>query len=230
MPNFIYKAQNAQGLSVSGSIEAETYDEVMRILSLKNFSKIEIREKKMSIFDFFLALNNKIEKSTSSKKVKLQELAIMSRQLATLIDAGVSLLDAVYEVSSMVQNKYLNSVLLNICDNIKSGQKLSISLEKYKNIFDNTYISMVNLGEKTGNLGKIFIDLADYLESNVRLIRKIKAASSYPIFVGVFFAIVFCGIVFVLIPKFQDMFASFGATLPLPTMIIMNFSNFNYEF
>ena len=53
MPNFIYKAQNAQGLSVSGSIEAETYDEVMRILSLKNFSKIEIREKKMSIFDFF---------------------------------------------------------------------------------------------------------------------------------------------------------------------------------
>ena len=218
MPKFVYKAQNAQGLLVTGSIEAATYDEVMRILSLKNFSKIKIREKKPSIFDFLLALNDKIEKSTSSKKVKLQELAIMSRQLATLVDAGVSLLDAVYEVSYMVQNKYLSDVLLNVCDNIKAGQKLSTSIEKYRNIFDNTYISMVNLGEKTGRLGKVFIDLADYLESNVKLIRKIKAASSYPIFVGVFFAIVFCGIVFVLIPKFQDMFASFGAALPLPTM------------
>ena len=226
MPKFIYKAQNAQGLTVSGFIEAKTYDEAMGILSLKNFSKIDIREKRMSIFDFFIALNDKIEKSTSSKKVKLQELAIMSRQLATLVDAGVSLLDAVSEVSSMVQNKYFSSVLLNICDDIKAGQKLSTSIEKYKNIFDNTYISLVNLGEKTGNLGKVFIDLADYLESNVRLIRKIKSASSYPIFVGVFFVVVFCGIVFILIPKFQDMFASFGATLPLPTMIIMNFSNF----
>lgn len=226
MPEFMYKAQNLEGTSVSGSINAKTDSEAKEMLSLKGFFKIEVR--KVSFFgklwNFLVDLNDKLKKNTSIK-IKTQEIAIVARQLATLVNAGVNLLDAVSDISSMVQNKDFRKVLLDIADNIKAGKTFSDSLVKYNKIFDNTFVSMVTVGEKTGKLGKVLIDLANYMENTVKLIRKIKAAASYPIFVFIFFIIAFFGIVLVLIPKFQDMFASFGAELPLPTLMVMHFSN-----
>lgn len=224
MPKFSYKAQNSIGLPVSGSVFAENEMSAKAILGLKGFSKVELR--KASFLGFLADLNAKLEKSTSNTTVKPQEVAIVSRQLATLVNAGVNLLEAVSDVAVMVQNKYFSSVLLDVAEDIRGGKTLSDSLSKYKKIFDNTFISMISVGEKSGRLGKVLLDLAAYLENSVKLMRKIKSASAYPMFVGIFFVIVFFGIVLVLIPKFQDMFASFGASLPLPTQIVMNFSNF----
>ena len=227
MPKFMYEAQDSLGKVVSGSINAETDNEAKELLSLKGFSRIKLRQ--ASFWGFLVEVNAKIEKSTANKSVKIQEIAVVCRQLATLVNAGVSLFESVFEVSAMVQNKYLSSVLLDISKDIKSGKQFSDSLLKYKKIFDNTFVSMIAVGERTGKIGKVLLDLAVYLENNVKLRRKIKSASSYPLFVGIFFVIVFFGIVLVLIPKFQEMFASFGTDLPLPTLIVMKFSNFFIE-
>jgi type IV pilus assembly protein PilC len=224
MPKFKYKAVNSIGLPVSGVVNAMNENAAFSELGMKGFSRIEL--KKSSFGGFLADLDAKLKKSTAKTKVKPQEIAVVSRQLATLVNAGVNILEAVSDVAVMVQNPYFSSVLLKIAEDVRSGSTLSQALSKYRKIFDNTFISMISVGEKSGQLGKVLLDLAAYLENSVKLIRKIKSASAYPMFVGIFFVIVFFGIVLVLIPKFEEMFASFGAELPLPTQIVMNFSNF----
>jgi len=123
MPKFSYKAQNSIGLPVSGSVFAENEMSAKAILGLKGFSKVELR--KASFLGFLADLNAKLEKSTSNTTVKPQEVAIVSRQLATLVNAGVNLLEAVSDVAVMVQNKYFSSVLLDVAEDIRGGKTLS---------------------------------------------------------------------------------------------------------
>lgn len=224
MPKFNYKASNSLGVNVSGSVNSETENGAIAELRMKGYSNIQIN--KSSFGGFLGDLDAKIQKMTASTKVSMQETAIVSRQLSTLINAGVNVLEAVSDVATMVQNAYFSSVLLNIAEDVKSGSTLSTALGKYKKIFDNTFVSMIAVGERSGKLAKVLSDLAEHLENSVKLRRKIKAAMSYPMFVGGFFIIVFIGIVFILIPKFEDMFASFGAELPLPTQMVVNVSHF----
>ena len=224
MPKFNYTASNSLGVHVSGSVNSETENGAIAELRMKGYSNIHINK---SAFGGFLGeLDAKLQKMTASTKVSMQETAIVCRQLSTLVNAGINVLEAVSDVSAMVQNPYFKSVLLKISENVKSGATLSDSLAKYKKIFDNTFVSMVAVGERSGKLAKVLADLAEHLENSVKLRRKIKAAMSYPMFVGCFFIVVFIGIVFILIPKFEDMFASFGAELPLPTQMVVNVSHF----
>ncbi|MBR3628423.1 MAG: type II secretion system F family protein [Elusimicrobia bacterium] len=224
MPKFRYKASNSLGVMVSGSVNSETENGAIAELRMKGYSNIEIN--KSAFGGFFGDLDAKLQKMTSSTKVSMQETAIVSRQLSTLVNAGVNVLEAVSDVAAMVQNAYFSSVLLKIAEDVKGGSTLSEALSNYKKIFDNTFTSMVAVGEKSGKLAKVLADLAEHLENSVKLRRKIKSAMSYPIFVGGFFIVVFIGIVFILIPKFEDMFASFGAELPLPTQMVVNVSHF----
>ena len=224
MPKFNYKASNSLGLAVSGSINSETENGAIAELRMKGYSDIQIN--KSALGGFLGDLDAKIQKMTASTKVTMQETAIVSRQLSTLVNAGVNVLEAVSDVAAMVQNQYFNSVLLKIAEDIKSGSTLSDALANYKKIFDNTFVSMVAVGEKSGKLAKVLADLAEHLENAVKLRRKIKSAMSYPMFVGGFFVIVFIGIVFILIPKFEDMFLSFGAKLPFLTQLIVDISHF----
>ena len=146
--------------------------------------------------------------------------------LRLVTSVGVNVLDALTDVSQMVQNPYFSRVLLKVCDEVKGGKDLSAALLSYPKIFNNAFVSMIKVGEKAGQLAQVLSDLAAYTESSVKLRAKIKSAASYPIFVGTFFVLVFFGIVFILIPKFEEMFLSFGAELPLPTRIVMAVSNF----
>lgn len=225
MPKFKYKANNSLGVEVSGSVNSDTQNGAIAELRMKGFTNISISK---SAFGSGILgdLDAKLQKMTASTKVSMQETAIVSRQLATLVNAGVNLLESVSDVAAMVQNPYFKGVLLKIAEDIKGGSTFSSALANYKKIFDNTFVSMVAVGEKSGKLAKVLDDLAEHLENTVKLRRKIKAATSYPMFVGGFFIVVFIGIVFILIPKFEDMFASFGAELPLPTQIVVNVSNF----
>lgn len=222
MPNFKYNAHNSIGMKVSGSVNAPSENAAMAELRMKGFTQISLSQGG----GFFADLDAKLRKGTSKTKVSLQELAIVSRQLSTLVNAGVNVLESVSDVAVMVQNKYFSSVLLKIAEDLRGGANFSDSLAKYPKIFDNTFVSMIAVGEKSGKLAKVLSDLATHIENTVKLRRKIKSAASYPIFVGSFFVIVFIGIVFVLIPKFEDMFASFGAELPWMTQVVVNVSHF----
>lgn len=224
MPKFKYTAKNSIGTVVTGSVEAISEVEVISNLGSKGFSDIQIQ--KSSIGGFLKSLDNKLDGGKVKRgKVKTQEVAIFSRQLATLVNAGVNVLDAISDVSVMVSNPYFSHVLLTIAEDVKGGKNLSEALSVHKKVFDSAFVSMVAVGEKSGKLAKVLEDLSSYLENSVKLRRKIKSAAAYPIFVGTFFVLVFFGLVLGIIPKFEEMFSSFGATLPLPTRMVMGFSN-----
>ena len=183
MPTFKYNANNSIGMKVTGSVNAPSENAAMAELRMKGFTQISLSQGG----GFFADLVAKLRKGTSKTKVSLQELAIVSRQLSTLVNAGVNVLEAVSDVAVMVQNKYFSSVLLKIAEDLRGGANFSDSLAKYPKIFDNTFVSMIAVGEKSGKLGKVLADLATHIENTVKLRRKIKAAASYPIFVGSFF-------------------------------------------
>lgn len=222
MPNFKYSAHNSIGMKVTGSVNAPSENAAMAELRMKGFTQISLSQGG----GFFADLDAKLKKGTSRTRVSLSELAIVSRQLSTLVNAGVNVLESVSDVAVMVQNAYFSSVLLKIAEDLRGGANFSDSLAKYPKIFDNTFVSMIAVGEKSGKLAKVLADLATHIENTVKLRRKIKSAASYPMFVGSFFLIVFFGIVFVLIPKFEDMFSSFGAELPWMTQVVVNISHF----
>ncbi len=222
MPKIHYKAKNARGRLINASIEAANANRAMEMLVAKGYTEIEIKK---SLIDSIkkLGLTNK---RAETGKVKMNDIAVFARQLATMVNAGVNILEAVQDVSMMVQNKYFSGVLQRVVKDIKNGLPLSQALSKHKQVFDNTFVSMISVGERSGQLGEVLLDLADYIENSVKLRRKIKSAAAYPIFVGSFFLIVFLGIVLFLIPKFEEMFASFGADLPALTKMVVSLSHF----
>ncbi|MFA7674701.1 MAG: type II secretion system F family protein [Endomicrobiia bacterium] len=225
MSKFSYKAMDSTGKTVSGVEEAESQQSAISRLKFQGLTVLSIESSENS--NFFSRLDAKLQAKTTKKggKIKTTEIAIFCRQLSTLVNAGVNVLDAISDIALMVTNPYFSSVLSNISEDVKSGKNLSDALAAYPKIFDNAFVSMVMVGEKSGKLARVLEDLALFLESSVKLRRKIKSAAAYPVFVGTFFVFVFFGLVLGIIPKFQEMFASFGATLPLPTRMVMNFSN-----
>ncbi|MFA7073794.1 MAG: type II secretion system F family protein [Endomicrobiaceae bacterium] len=224
MPKFSYKAMNSSGKTVSGIEEAESKQSAMSKLKIQGLTVFSIESSEGG--NFFSRLDAKLQaKTRKNGKVKTADIAIFCRQLSTLVNAGVNVLDAISDIALMVTNPYFGTILTNISEDVKSGKNLSDALSGYPKLFDNAFISMIMVGEKSGKLARVLEDLAGFLENSVKLRRKIKSAASYPVFVGTFFIFVFFGLVLGIIPKFQEMFASFGAELPLPTKMVMNFSN-----
>ena len=219
MPKYYFKARNAKNELIEGTRTAGSDKEVITTLSSEGlvvFSVVESGEK--------FAKSEKKPKGAQGGNIKAQDVAIFRRQFSTLINAGVTIVDAVEDVGEMSINMRLQKILRGIAVDIRGGSTLSDSMKKYQNTFGRVFVSLIAAGERSGKLGKILQDLAKYLEASVKLKRKVQSASSYPLFVLGFFAFALSGIVLFLIPRFKTMFASFGAELPLPTQIVMNIS------
>jgi len=224
MSKFTYKVMDQTGQVITGKEEADSKNQMIEKLKISGFTVLEVKEE-IGLFAKLNSINLSGGKKASGK-VKGDEVAIFCRQMATLVNAGVNILDAVSDIAIMMSNPYFSLTLKKVGESVKAGKTLSESLSEYPKIFDNAFLSMILVGEKSGKLSEVLEDLAAYMEKTVKLRRKIKSAASYPIFVGCFFILVFFGLVLGLIPKFEEMFSSFGATLPLPTRIVMGFSRF----
>jgi len=224
MSKFTYKVMDQTGQVITGKEEADSKNQMIEKLKISGFTVLEVKEE-IGLFAKLNSINLSGGKKASGK-VKGDEVAIFCRQMATLVNAGVNILDAVSDIAIMMSNPYFSLTLKKVGESVKAGKTLSESLSEYPKIFDNAFLSMILVGEKSGKLAEVLEDLAAYMEKTVKLRRKIKSAASYPIFVGCFFILVFFGLVLGLIPKFEEMFSSFGATLPLPTRIVMGFSRF----
>lgn len=221
MPKFYFKARNAKNELIEGARTASSEQEVLSSLADSGLVVFSIEESG----EMFSKTENPARGGGSGGKIKTQDIAIFSRQFATLINAGVTIIDAIEDVSEMSTNAKLRVMLKNIASDIRAGSTLSEAMRKYQKAFGTVFVVLMAAGEKSGKLAKILKDLASYLENSVKLGRKVKSASSYPLFVVIFFTLALAGIVFGLIPRFKAMFASFGAQLPLPTLIVMNISN-----
>ena len=230
MPLFKYQAVDSRGQSVRGSKDFPSKKDAIASLRGEGLTPISIEEAGgagAAIARTFKSAAKPKYKNAAKVpgKVKIDDIALFCRQLATLVGAGVNLLEAVEDISDMANNPKMRATLKEVAEGLRSGTPLSDALRKHK-IFTKTLTSMVEVGEKSGKLSKVLADLALYLENNVKLIRKIKSASTYPIFIGSFFIIVLLALVIGIIPRFEEMFLSFGADLPAPTKMVMGVSQF----
>lgn len=232
MPLFKYQAVDARGQTVRGSREFPSKKEVIAFLRGERLTPTSIEElgggARAAIARSFSSAAKPKYKSAAKMpgKIKVDDVALFCRQLATLVGAGVNLLEAVDDIADMSNNPKMRATLKEVAENLRSGTPLSDALKKHSKTFNKTLTSMVEVGERSGKLAKVLGDLALYLENNVKLIRKIKSASTYPMFIGIFFILVLLALIVGIIPRFEEMFLSFGADLPTPTKIVMNISRF----
>jgi len=216
MPNFAYTVRDATGQMIPGSSEAENEDILRKRLTENNFTVVEIKQ-----------IKSTQKRIGGFGGVKKTDLSIMCRQFSTMIDAGVTLVRCLSVLSAQATNPKLKAILNDIQAEVEGGSTLSRALEKYPNTFDRLFIGLVNAGEIGGALEESLQRLSQFLESDVELRRKVKAAMTYPIIIFAFATLVVLGLMTFVLPKFMGLFKDLGIKeLPGPTAVLQACSNF----
>lgn len=173
-----------------------------------------------------LAKQKALEKKSTKYKLPLGELALFTQQLASLLNAGLPLVQCLEALQDQTEDPVFRIIIREVRTDISSGNSFSSAVKKFPRAFNSLFISMIEAGEASGALAEILSKVASYFESTVKLSKKVKSAMTYPIAViGLAVALVNVLLIFV-IPVFAAMFADFGAKLPAPTQMLIDFSNF----
>ncbi len=220
MATFNYQVRDRAGKMVSGSLEAENQGAVAAKLRSMGYSPVSIDQVKDS------ALQKELSIPGFGTKVGLKDLAIFSRQFATMINSGLSLLRALTILAEQTENKELSRVIGEVQDAVEAGKSLSAAMAVHEKVFPKLYIAMVRAGETAGMLDQVLMRIADTMEKDVALRGKIKAALTYPVIVFIL-AILLTGVMLIfIVPTFASLFSSLGGTLPVPTRILVAASEF----
>jgi type IV pilus assembly protein PilC len=215
MPTFTYSARPATGGEMqTGELELPSKDDVLAHLHRQRLIPVSVREKPKEI------------NLTFGTGVKTRDIVIFTRQFATMINSGLPLVQSLDILAEQTENQALRKTISEVLYDVESGHTLADALGKHPKIFTELYVNMVAAGEAGGILDTILLRLATFLEKNDALIRKIKGAMIYP---AVIFAVAGAAILILLIfviPTFQQMFATAGIPLPLPTQIVIGASAF----
>lgn len=218
MPKFNYTATK-DGKSITGTVEAASQDAVVTMLGRQNARVLVIKEvsNKFNLF------------SKKGGSVKQKDLVIFTRQLSTMVSAGVPLVRSLATLQGQTDNKYFSKAISGISKDIEGGMALNEALSKYPNIFNDIYVNMVRAGEAGGILDEILKRLAAQVEKDATIRKKIKSASAYPIAIFGITIVAFFGIMIFVIPKLGAIIKDLGgpdAQLPIYTQIMLNGSNF----
>lgn len=227
MAKYFYVARDSNGKRREGMIEADSNTAVIGILRRQQFVPVEI--KLVGERGGLVGITEK-KKVYRKGKVSLAEMALFSRQLATMLEAGIPILDSIQDLAEQTPNKYFSYVLKDISSEVREGSSFSRALSRHPKVFSQLYIALVLSGEESGNLVEVLKDLSSELEDQLTLLRKVRQAVSYPIVILIFFVGVVAFVFLYLVPKFQEIFESFGAQLPLFTRIILEISRFSLKF
>lgn len=219
---FEYKGRTDDGMMVSGVQEAADLDALGAALILSKITPIEIKQKAAGAVAFNLF----------EEKVTSLDVMLFSKQMYTLLKAGIPIMRALAGIQSSVGNAKLAQVVGQLRVSLDSGRELSMAMTEHPKVFDNFYISMIRVGEGTGNLDNIFLRLSEHIEFERFMRGQIKSALQYPTFVLIAMAIAIVVINVMVIPQFEKVFASMHTDLPLITKMLIAFSNFmrNYWF
>lgn len=213
---YAYKGRDADGKVVKGRLDAATEGAVASRLRTMGVSPISIQESKDGT-----GLSKEIRIPGFSKGVGLKDLSIMSRQMATMIAAGLSLLRTLTILSEQTANKELSRILRAVTTDVESGISLSDALNKHAESFPPIMINLIRAGEIGGFLDDALETIAKNFESEVKLRGTIKSALTYPVIVLIMSLVSVVAMLVFIVPVFQKMFASLGGTLPLPTLILV---------
>ncbi|MBI3849179.1 MAG: type II secretion system F family protein [Verrucomicrobia bacterium] len=214
MPSFSYVArETGTGREIRSTVEAGSEQAAISALLNRNLLVVSIQEK--------LSKKGK----TGGGRVSLAELVIFTRQLATMIDAGLGMVTSLQGLAEQTTNKVMRDVIKDVCTRVEGGDSFSEALQKHPKAFSRLYVSMVAAGEKGGLLATILARLATYLENSARLRKKIKSAMMYPTAVTIVAIGITIFLLVKVVPVFGEIFSGFGAKLPAPTQFLINLSN-----
>ncbi len=226
MPLYSYVGRHVDGSKATGSIEAATSEAVASALQQQSIIvlRIQIAEQNSG------TQTQRQVKLSMLERVSLDEVIMLSRQLASLTRAGVPIIAALRGLSDTVNNPLVTSSLSGVADNLEKGQELSVALSQYPKLFSNLYVSMVRIGENTGRIDQAFSQMSSYLNLERQTIRNLKQATRYPMFVMGAIVVLITVVNLFVIPNFKDVFDSIGGQLPWQTILLINISDFALAF
>ena len=211
MSTFNYTALDKLGKKKKGVLSAQSEREARKFIKDLNLTPITVTQ------------SEGIRGIKS--KVKNKDIVIMTRQIATLLEANTSIIDALKITADQINNKDLITILYSLREDVIQGKRLGQSMMKYPGVFDNTYSSLVTAGDSSGNLDTIFNKLADYLEESASIRQKVISALTYPFILIGFSIIVIISLLVFVLPQVINQFIKAGAELPLITKLLLGLSN-----
>jgi type IV pilus assembly protein PilC len=214
MPSFSYIARDSgTGREIRSSVDASSEANAVAALLNRNMMVISIQEK--------IAKKGR----TSGGKVALADLVIFTRQLATMVDAGLAMVQSLQALGEQSENKLMREVIKDVTTRVEGGDSFSEALQKHPKVFNKLYVSMVGAGERGGLLAEILSRLATYLENTARLRKKVKSSMMYPTAVTIVAIGITIFLLVKVVPTFSDIFSQLGGKLPTPTQYLINVSN-----
>lgn len=216
MPTYAYTARAKNGTKQQGTLTADTRQAATQMLQQKGLIADKLVEKKGR-----LAGGPKL-----NKRVKTTELLVFTRQLSTIVSAGLPLMQGLDILADQTEDPNFGAIIDAIAQDVESGETFSDALRKYPKAFPDLYVSMVRSGEASGDLDGVLLQLADYLEASEELKRRIKSAMTYPVVAFGMIILIASGLIIFVVPQFATIFEQMGGTLPAPTRILIAISNF----
>src|SRR5678815_1347461 len=211
MPSYTYVARDAAtGREIRSTLDAQNEQSAIQALLGRNLLVVSIQEK--------VGKKGK----TAGGSVPLGDLVVFTRQLATMLDAGLAMVQSLQALAEQTTNKVMRDVIKDVCVRVESGDSFSQALVKHPKVFNRLYVCMVDAGEKGGLLAEILARLATYLENTARLRKKVKSAMMYPIVVTVIAIGITTFLLIKVVPVFAEIFSGFGAKLPAPTQFLID--------
>ena len=214
MKKFKYRAMKNDGTKTNGEYEANSREDVMEMITSNGYYPLKVEEV--------------VESATINikRKIKVKEISIFCRQMYTMLDAGVPLINALNLMSTQVTNKHLVEIVKELEEDVRKGEMLSNSMRKFPEAFPTLLTSMVESGEASGNLDEMFLRMSTHFEKENKINNKVKAAMIYPIILAIVGVAALAVVMVFVMPTFVSLFDSSGAELPFATRILIGLSDF----
>ncbi len=217
MPKFQYKAQNMSGKIIEGVYDAPNQQAVTDMIRQKSFYHLEIKE---------IVEGKDIKEFGIFSKIGIKDIAVFCRQFSSILKAGVPLIQCLSMLSGQIENKVLQSIIKNVCEEVQKGSSLSQAMSLHENKFPPLLINMVAAGEMSGTLDNSLEVMSEHFEKDNKLQQKVKSAMIYPMVLCIVTICVVWLLLVKVVPTFIGMFESAGAELPTPTKILIAMSEF----
>ena len=221
MALYDYRGRNPQGVQVTGQLEGPSRDAVASQLAGRGVTPLDISEHQLK-----QSFSERYQEWRGGGKVDTVDLIMFCRQMYTITKAGIPLIKGVRGLAASLRHLGFQKVLNDIADQLETGMELSVSMRRHPEVFNNLFLSLVNVGENSGQLDQAFLQLSQYLERDMDTSKRIKSALRYPSFVLMALVAAMVAVNMLVIPAFADMFSKFNADLPLPTRILLGTSEF----
>ncbi len=216
MPTFAYVAHTRDGKKQKGTQTADSRQSAVQALQARGLIADEVKESAKG--------GASAQMGARGPKIKTAEVLIFTRQLSTIVNSGLPLLQGLDILAEQTEEPRFAKVIHSIGQEVESGGTFSESLRKFPRVFPDLYVSMVRAGEASGNLDGVLLQLADYMEATEELKRRIKSAMTYPVVAFSMIVLIAAGLIIWVVPQFAEIFNSFGKELPAPTQFLITLS------